>query len=161
MLYILRLTNGSSVVVLSDDERSARQAALDLNLEGDAEIASIRPLNQFAVQLSPTEDGSLEAEHWDSSTLDDILSREYPLMEEALRHANARPFVKPAGASGLSLAALKSWHEKNNEIIREAIRLERERLATPASAEKEATQTISGARLKSKSMRVGAHPQRH
>ncbi len=162
MLYILRLTNGSCAVVLSGDEPSARQAALKLDLEGDVEIASVRPLQNFAVQLSPTEDGSLEVEHFDDTTLDDVLACEYPLLEKALRQANAQPFVKPVGTSALSLSALKTWHEGNNRIVREAVRRERERLATPGSCAPEDTlKTAAASRLKSKSMRVGAHPERH
>jgi hypothetical protein len=172
MLYILRLTNGSCVVVMASDEESARQATLALNLDEKAEIATVRALNNFAIQVTPSEDGSLQVDHWDDATLDEVLPSEYPLLDQAIRRANAQPFVKPAGSNALSLGSLHAWHERNNEVVREAVRQERGRLARhdpteattgskPGSAAKEIDQKVALNRpLRSKAVRVGSRSER-
>ncbi len=156
MLYILRFTNGTCVVALAADEAAARQSALKIPLEDGVEIATVRPLDHFAVQLAPTEDGSLDVVHWDAATLDDVLISEFPLLDQAIRRANAQPFVNPAGTSPAGLGGLQAWYEKNNEIIGEALRQERDRLADPVAAEAVVPEEVSAvAPLKSKSARVG------
>jgi hypothetical protein len=94
MLYILRLTNGDCVITLAADERSAHETAKELSQDEAADVATVRRLDGFGVQFSPTEDGSLEVAHWDDATLDDILESEYPQLNEAYRRANAEPFLK-------------------------------------------------------------------
>lgn len=129
MLFILRLTNGDSVVTTALNERDARENALKLGLENSTEIATVRPLAGFSMQLSPTDEGSLEVVHWEDCTLDDILASEYPLLEEAYRRANTEPFSKLADRDEPILAHLKAANERNKEIIREGLRLELERFS--------------------------------
>jgi len=142
MLYILRLSNGNCVVTLADDELSARQSAEKFGREHTAEVVSVRRLDSFAVQLSPTDDGSLELAEWEDSTLDEILASEYPRLKEAYRRANAEPFSKPAhsaasNSAASSLEALRNWHEANAGIIREGLQFERDRFS-PQEQEKAA-----------------------
>lgn len=129
MLYILRLANGDCIVATAADERSAVETAKRLSQDAAAEVVAVRPLDGFAVQFSPTEDGSLEVAHWDDSTLDSILASEYPCLNEAYRRANAEPFLKPSDSEEAILSHLKSEHERNTEIIREGLRLELERFS--------------------------------
>ena len=126
MLYILRLTDGDCIVVLAPDEQTARQAAAKLNTDEATNVATVRPLDNFGLRFSPTEDGSLEASHWDDATLDGILASEYPALNEAYRRANAAPFAKAPAAEPI-LPHLKSEFERNMEIIREGLDLERRR----------------------------------
>lgn len=139
MLYVLRLTNGDCVVTVSSDEFSARQAALKLGQDKSAQVASIRPLSGFAMRLSPTEDGSLEVECWDDDVLDDILTKEYPLLYEAYRRANAEPFMQASHTDEPILSHLKSAYEQNIRIIREGLQLERQRYSHEASAPRSKT----------------------
>jgi hypothetical protein len=127
MLYIVRLTNGNCVILLAPDEQSARCAAKEM----DDEIASIRAIESFRVQLCPTEDGTLEILHWDDSVLDCILKSEYPLLHHAYREANARPFEKP-DADQPAILRLNAEFERNTEIMRQAVRLERQRFGPRA-----------------------------
>jgi hypothetical protein len=128
MLYILRLASGNSMLVLAADKRRAREIAAKLNRGESDEVSSIRCLDTFAVQLSPTEDGTLEVARWDDETLDGILASEYPHLYEAYLHANAEPF-RPAPDHKLSaIAQLKEAYDRNTEIIRKGVQLERDRL---------------------------------
>jgi hypothetical protein len=131
MMFILRLTNGDCVVTMAADERSARETARRLNRSEDdaAEVASVRRLDSFAVQFSPTEDGSLAVAHWYDATLDSILASEYPVLNEAYRRANAEPFLPTANPQEPALSQLKTAHNQNTEIIREGLRLERQRFS--------------------------------
>ncbi|HUO24913.1 MAG TPA: hypothetical protein VMU61_04550 [Candidatus Aquilonibacter sp.] len=136
MLFILRLSNGDCVVALATDASSARETAANLDASGSFEVASVRPLSRFAVRLSPTEDASLEAAQWEDGTLDDILMSEYPLLNEAYRRANAEPFAASADRTEPALSHLKLSYERNKEIIRQGVELERQRFSqTGASAE--------------------------
>src|SRR5580700_4875609 len=83
MLYILRFNNGDCVVVLAADETTARKAARNLVGDQPVEVVTARRLRNFCVQLTPTDDGSLELVQWDDATLDDILTAEYPQLEDA------------------------------------------------------------------------------
>ncbi len=126
MLYILRLTDGNCLVVLAANEHAARQIAGRMNGDSAADVVSARRLEDFAVLLSPNEDGSLDVSHWDDTTLDNILATEYPSLNDAYRAANSQRFEKPAGAAS-NLEALNRWHEKNVGIIRQGLELERKR----------------------------------
>ncbi|MGA7402583.1 MAG: hypothetical protein WCC99_14805 [Candidatus Sulfotelmatobacter sp.] len=129
MLYILRLSNGDCIVAMAADERSALETTKRLSQDASADVVAVRPLDGFAVQFSPTEDGSLEVAHWDDATLDNILASEYPCLNEAYRRANAEPFRKPSDPEEPILSHLKSEHERNIEIIRAGLRLELERFS--------------------------------
>ncbi|MGD1024586.1 MAG: hypothetical protein ABR880_17500 [Candidatus Sulfotelmatobacter sp.] len=129
MLYILRLANGDCIVTMAADERSAVETAKRLSHDAAAEVVAVRPLDGFAVQFSPTEDGSLEVAHWDDATLDNILASEYPCLNEAYRRANADPFRKASDSEEAILSHLKSEHDRNTEIIRAGLRLELERFS--------------------------------
>jgi hypothetical protein len=129
MLYILRLANGDSVVAMAADESAAREMAKRLSQEAAAEVVAMRPLDGFAVQFSPTEDGSLQVAHWDDATLDNILASEYPCLSEAYHRANAEPFQKASDSEEPILSHLKSEQERNTEIIRGGLRLELERFS--------------------------------
>src|SRR5208282_4376175 len=131
MLYVLRLTNGDSVVVLAADERSARKIATTLNPDEAAEVDSVRRLDSFALQLSPNEEGTLEVAHWHDATLDNILVNEYPLLNDAYRRANAEPFLQAPNPHDPPLSQLKAAHERNKDIIRQGLRLERQRSSHP------------------------------
>jgi hypothetical protein len=130
MLYIVRLTNGNCVILLATDEVSARSVAKQMNDECEG-IASIRPLENFRLQLCPTEDGTLEVLHWDESVLDCILENEYPLLHHAYREANACAFEKP-DADEPAILRLNAEFERNTEIMRQALRLERKRFSPKA-----------------------------
>jgi len=129
MLYILRLANGDCIVTMAADERSAVETAKRLSHDAAAEVVAVRPLDGFAVQFSPTEDGSLEVAHWADATLDNILASEYPCLNEAYRRANADPFRKASDSEEAILSHLKSEHDRNTEIIRAGLRLELERFS--------------------------------
>lgn len=122
MLFIVRLSNGDCVVAMAEDERSAGESALKLSLEHTAEIATIRRLESFAVQFTPTEDGSLEAVQWEDATLESILAHEYPLLHEACQRANAEPLM-PTGQTidKSSLSQLQAAYQRNLEKIREGL----------------------------------------
>jgi hypothetical protein len=132
MLYIVRLTNGNCVILLAPDEPSARAAVKQMNGKGE-DIASIRPLDHFRVQLCPTEDGTLEVLHWDDSVLDGILENEYPLLHQAYREANALSFEKP-DADEPAILRLNAEFERNTEIMRDALRQERKRFSPKAGS---------------------------
>jgi hypothetical protein len=127
MLYILRLTNGDCVLALAADECSARQMAGKLSGEEGAEVTTVRTLDNFAVQLSPTEEGTLEVAHWDDAALDGILASEYPLLFEAYRRANAQPLLTAPSSEEKTMAHLEAAYEQNTEIIRQGLRSERQR----------------------------------
>jgi hypothetical protein len=132
MLYILRLTNGDCVVAMAADERSARRIAMRITTRDEApEVATVRGLDTFGVRFSPTEEGSLEATHWDDATLDGILATEYPLLNEACQRANAEPFLPAANLSEPVLSQLKDAYERNTDIIRHGLQQELQR-CTPA-----------------------------
>jgi hypothetical protein len=130
MLFIVRLTNGNCVILLAPDEQSARQSLKKIDYES-AEIASVRVLDRFGVQLSPTADGSLEILNWDDCALDTILANEYPFLQKAFREANSRAFEQ-AGPDEPAILRLNAEFERNTEIMRRAIRMERERCAPKA-----------------------------
>jgi hypothetical protein len=127
MLYILRLTNGDCVIAMAADERSAREAAAKLSLDEAAQVATVRRLDAFGVQLYPTEDGSLEVGHWDDATLDGILAHEYPLLNQAYRRAIAEPFVETPSPQEPVLSLLRAAIERNTDIIRQGLRQELQR----------------------------------
>jgi len=131
MLYILRLTNGDCVVAMATDDYSARQIALKLPLDEAAGVAMIRRLDRFAVQFSPTEDGSFEVSHWDDATLDGILANEYPLLNEACQRANAEPFLPARNPDESVVSQLQAAYERNTEIIRQGLRRELQRSSQP------------------------------
>jgi hypothetical protein len=127
MLYIVRLTNGDCVVAMAADERSARETAVKLSLDEAAQVATVRRLDGFGVQLYPTEDGNLEVGHWDDATLDGILANEYPLLNQAYRRAIAEPFVETPSPQEPVLSLLKAALDRNTDIIRQGLRLELKR----------------------------------
>lgn len=127
MLYILRLTGGDCVVVLASDEHNARKAAAELNADDAETVASVRPLDHFRIQLSPTENGTLDVARWDDGALDDILGNEYPLLYRAYCRANAAHFARTAESEEPILMHLKAEFERNTEIIRQGLRLELQR----------------------------------
>jgi len=133
MLYVLRLTSGDCIVAAAADERSARDLAASLGLDQGETIASVRPLSNFAVRLSPTDSASLEVNSWDDSTLDDILVNEYPLLNQAFRLANSVRFIPLPDSTRPQIEQLKEAHENNTEIIREALRQELDRLKSQAT----------------------------
>lgn len=128
MLFVLRLTNGDCVVAEEADEFAARQTANRLS-SNETQVASVRRLGRFAMQFSPTEDASLEVAHWDDAVLDDILAHEYPLLDEAYRHANAVPFAMASDPEEPILSDLKAAYEQNTEIIRQGLYRELRRLS--------------------------------
>jgi hypothetical protein len=130
MIYILRLTNGDCVVAMAADECGARQVAMRITTLDEApEIATIRKLDTFGVRFSPTEDGSLQVNHWEDATLDSILVNEYPLLNEACRRANAEPFLPVANLSQPVLPQLEDAYERNTDIIRQGLQQELQRYA--------------------------------
>jgi hypothetical protein len=137
-MFIVRLTNGDCVVTTASDERIAGIVALKLCLDPSAEIATIRALDSFAVQLTPTDDGSLEAAHWDDATLESILAHEYPLLREAYNRANAEPLMLAAKAGATqngsakdasAMSQLHAAYQRNLETIREGLGRELQRHA--------------------------------
>jgi hypothetical protein len=131
MLYVLRLSDGDCVVVLASDEQEARRATNDLDPDNPTEIVSVRQLEGFALRLSPTEEASLEISGWNDATLDSILSREYPLLEEAYRRANAERFDQSQDPKQPALSRLRSQFERNTEAIRKALELELHKFRRP------------------------------
>lgn len=87
----------------------------------------MRHLDHFRIQLSPTEDGTLEVARWDDGALDDIPGNEYPLLYRAYCRANAAPFARTAESEEPILMHLKAEFERNTEIIRQDLRLELQR----------------------------------
>ncbi len=131
MMYIVRMTNGDCVAAMAADERGARCIAMKLRLDETAEVASIRRIDSFAVQFTPTEDGSLEATHWDDATLDGILANEYPLLRKAFQRANAEPLLPKRDSTEPAMERLHSAYERNLDGIREGLRQELQRSGTP------------------------------
>jgi hypothetical protein len=134
MLYVLRFSNADCVVALADDEEGARQIAEKLLVGKLAEIVSIRALPGFAVQLSPTDDGSLQLEQGEENSLDNMLATEYPQLEAAYRRANAEPLAQTSDLKEAAIPSLHAAYERNKDITREGLRLERERLSHPQEA---------------------------
>lgn len=132
MMYIVRLTNGDCVVVLAADDSNARAIALKLSLDETVEVASVRPLDHFAVLFSPKEDGSLEAAHWDDATLESILANEYPLLSEAYRRANAEPLLPISNSGEAAMPQLQAAYERNVDLIRQGVEREMQRHIQPA-----------------------------
>jgi len=130
MLYVLRMTGGDCVVLTASDENQARELAGNFGLEGGEGIVSIRPLSDFGVRLSPNESGSLDVNCWNDATLDDILSHEYPALNEALRTANSVRFMPSPNSDQPLVIQLREAHEKNTEIIRQGLQDEQLRLST-------------------------------
>jgi len=141
MLFILRLTNGDCVITMAADEQGARAAATKLSANDRTQVASVRPFGRLAVQFSPTEDGSLEVTRWDDATLDDILKSEYPLLNEAFRRANAEPFARATDPEEPILSHLRAAHQRNTEIIRQGLQLERERFSKETVPVKRSTKS--------------------
>jgi hypothetical protein len=131
MLYVLRLSSGDSIVAAAEDESCARALAEKLGaMEENETIASVRRLSTFTVRLSPTDRGTLAVNVWEDSTLDDILGHEYPVLNQALKKANAVPFLPSPDREKAILDQLKAADEKNAEIIRQGLRQEIERLSS-------------------------------
>jgi len=130
MLYVLRLTGGDCIVLTASDENHAREQAANFALEGGESIVSVRPLPDFAVRLSPNEDGSLDVNGWNDATLDDILEHEYPLLNRAFRTANTVRFMPVPDPDKPLMIQLREAHEQNAEIIREGLREEQSRLTS-------------------------------
>ena len=151
MLYILRLSSGDCVLALAADEHGARQAALRLNSDSNSSIVSVRPLDDLAVQFSPTEDGSLDVTRWGDATLNGILANEYPLIEQAFRRAKAQSFQRPTSSRPASLEDLKAWHELNTQIIRKGLELERNKFDQKPSNEKQTQKGSTARHSKTKS----------
>jgi hypothetical protein len=147
MLYILRLTNGDCVLALAADECSARQTAAKLSCEEGAQVTTVRTLDNFALQLSPTEEGTLEVAHWDDAALDGILASEYPLLFEAYCRANAQPLLTAAPSEEKNMAHLEAAYEQNTEIIRQGLRSERQRYRHGAPPEQPPKAKSARARL--------------
>jgi hypothetical protein len=133
MLYILRLTDGDCVVTLASDEQGAREAAQKLTYDEATTVASVRPLDNFSVRFCPTEDGSLQAEEWSGCALDGILAAEYPLLYGAYCKANAIPFTQRAESDEPILMHLEAEFERNTEMIRSSLVLERQRFKTKSA----------------------------
>jgi hypothetical protein len=126
MLYILRLADGSCLILLAADEKNARLAAKQLdNNAGDA-VVSVRALENFGVKVDPNEDGSLEISGWNGAALDSILANEYPLLYGAYRRANAEPFAQ-GKADVPVMRHLKAEFQRNTDLMREALALEKQR----------------------------------
>lgn len=138
MVYVLRLSSGDCVLADAPNERIARDLADTLGLEQDETVVEIRALPRFAVRLSPTDSGSLEVNSWDDSTLDDILTHEYPLLEEAFRRANSMRFMPAPTPTRAVLEQLKESYEQNTEIIRKGLRQELERYRSPVLSNRKA-----------------------
>jgi hypothetical protein len=131
VLFILRLSNGSCVILLASDEQNARQSLKEIDNDEGESIVSVRALNRFGIHLSPTEDGSLEILNWDDSALDSILENEYPILQKAFQEANSWPFEQP-GPDEPSILRLNAEFERSTEIMRQALRVERERFGSRA-----------------------------
>jgi len=145
MLYILRLTNGDCVLALAADEPDARQTAIKLTQDEGSEVRTVRHLEHFAVQFSPTDEGTLEVARWEDATLDGILASDYPLLYEAYCRANAEPLLKASCQEEKTMAHLQDAYDRNAEIIREGLRGERQRFG--ANAASEPSQKTKAARL--------------
>ncbi len=128
MLYVLRLTSGSCIILSAVDEHSARCKATQVDESAGERIVSLRPLDDLELKLAPTEDGGLEIAAWNDSVLHSILGNEYPLLLEAYQRANAQPFLAWKAGTAV-MEHLRTEFERNTEIIREALALETTRLA--------------------------------
>lgn len=124
MLYILRLSNAECMILLSPDEQSARLAAIHLDPENGFNVVSVRAIDRLAMQISPTDDGSLEITRWDQDALESILTHEYPVLHEAYKRANTKPFATARPETPV-LLHLKTEFERNNEILRAGVREEK------------------------------------
>jgi hypothetical protein len=139
MLYVLRLSGGDCVVTAAEDAISARGMASSLGLESGETVVSVRPLDAFAVRLSPNLDGSLDVSSWDVSTINNLLAHEYPLLNAALREANSVRFMPPPEADRPVLDQLKEAYEQNSEIIRRGLQLELQRSKSETFVERRKT----------------------
>lgn len=136
MLYVLRLSSGDCIVAAAEDEISARAMASTLGLQADETVATVRALSGFGVRLSPTDNGTLEVDSWDDSTLDEFLVHEYPLLNEALHAANSVRFISHQDPTKPVLDQLREAHAQNVKIIREGLQRERARLNSRTVPEK-------------------------
>jgi hypothetical protein len=82
---------------------------------------------------------------WDDATLDDILTAEYPQLEQAYRRANAEPFVRTSDPKGPGLSQLKDAYDRNRAIIGEGLELERNKFKRE---EKTSSQKAKSARAR-------------
>jgi hypothetical protein len=131
MLYVLRLANGDSIVAMARNDGEARTLAGQLGRKAGEEVVSVRKLPQFCVRLAPADSGTLDVSCWDDATLDDLLNHEYPRLNDAIHSANRVRFLPSPDATRPLFDQLREAYEKNTDMIREGIRQERERMATP------------------------------
>jgi hypothetical protein len=138
MLYVLRLSSGDCIVTAAESESRARQSATELGLEEGETVASVRALAELTVRLSPTDSGSLDVNSWADATLDDILTHEYPILNEALHKANSVAFMPPPNSNRPLFEQLKEAHEQNTEIIRKGLQVELQRRCSEAPVQQKA-----------------------
>jgi len=138
-MYVMRLANGDSIVATGRDVIATLLEEREAN-----EIVSVREISRFAVRLSPSDDGILEVQSWDASTLDDIFAHEYPVLNDALQLANSVPLIPKGTCNKNTIAELKEAYEQNKEVIRKAIDRERERTSAlePSPIENEAPREL-------------------
>jgi hypothetical protein len=128
MLYVMRLTGGDCVIASACDEQSAHDIASSLAAEDGEIVVSIRELDRFGVRFSPNDQGNLEVHCWDDATLDNVLVNEYPVLNDAFHAANAVPLMPAIDEKTPLMMQLKQAYEQNAEIIRNGLRVEKERL---------------------------------
>jgi hypothetical protein len=126
-LYVARLTNGNSIIILAPDQPRARLRAQQLTINGEARIASLRELSSFAAYFALNDEGALETMLWDNPTVGEIYENEYPLLKAAFLRAHAEPLHPIMARPGWE-KNLQATDEKNAAIIREGVQQERERL---------------------------------
>jgi hypothetical protein len=133
-VYVMRLTDGNSIIVLAADEQNARARAATLIVHEGVQIAYCREQSTFAAHFSLNDEGDLETVLWDDPTVGEILENEYPLLNETFKRANAEPFApgldatKPIMVQPGWQKSLERADKKNIAIVLEGVRLERVRL---------------------------------
>ncbi len=138
MLYVLRLSGGDCIVITAENENQAQVLAAQLMQEQGESVVSVRTLAKFGLRLSPNDDGSLDVNLWDDSSIEDILVNEYPVLNEAFHTANSVRFMPDPEPTEALLDQLRDAHDKNTEIIRRGLEQEVERFAEPVQEKRKA-----------------------
>jgi hypothetical protein len=125
MLFLCRWPNGDFSVV----QASSKSEAIErLDEVGNAEGSPVTPINDnFMVHFVLTDDGDFELEDWGEETLELIMARAYPVLDEAQMEASDKDDAVRA------------------EIIRRAVAKEKERVIEKAV---KPPKTLLGQRVK-------------
>jgi hypothetical protein len=133
-LFVLRLRNGSCVVVEAGDDAAARRRAKDLR--ADVEIATVRELESFAAQFLLTDDGELKSVLLDEQTLADLRVHKYPILNSARTQSYADFNSSETDSKAehvlydaLAQKHIDAWDDRDKRLVSYAVRQERDRLA--------------------------------